>query len=162
MAKKTTTKKKAVKKAGSKAASKRFVKAKEKGKSSMPMETRSDLGKDGMVALKRLPKGKREMALAIDALIRETVPGAVSVVKWGNACYSVGEGKQRVAFAAIMETKAGLNLALPGVGMDDPHGLLEGTGKIMRHVKFAGMERVGHEGIVGLIRQAVEIGLKGM
>lgn len=122
------------------------------------MAERQDKGAPGEVAIERMPEPQRSIARALDRMIRATVPACTSVVKWGNACYFSG-GR---AFAAMMETSRGVNLAMAGVGVDDPAGLLEGTGKTMRHVKVKDVAMAGRAELPELVRQAEKIGLKGM
>ena len=42
-----------------------------------------------------------------------------------------------------------------GVELDDPKGILEGTGKKVRHIKFENMEDVKKPGVKSLLRQAI-------
>lgn len=144
----------------------RFVKAKDAAKKTRPCPAaagkerveRADKGAPANVAINRLPEPARAIARALDRLIRSCVPGCTASVKWGNAVYRTGN----MAFAAVMETKRGVNLALPGASLADPHGLLEGTGKVMRHVKMHSVQDVGRAGVRELIVAASAVGLKGM
>lgn len=156
MAKKTTAKRKTtVKKAAKKAARKPGTL---KPRSGAPAAVRSDLNKPGEVAIDRMPEPQRGIARAVDMAIRSAVPGATSVVKWGNACYYVNDR----AFAALMATRLGINLALPGTKIPDPEKLLQGTGKTMRHVKLADTKLAKSEAVRKLIVAAAEVGLDGM
>lgn len=119
---------------------------------------RSDLGQPGSAAIERMPEPQRTIALAVDRMIRNAAPGATSIVKWGNAIYR-RDGK---AFAVVHETRRGINLALPGTKLDDPEGLLEGTGKVMRHIKVHDAAMVKRAGVVELVKQAVGVGFTRM
>ncbi|MDX2132547.1 MAG: DUF1801 domain-containing protein [Planctomycetota bacterium] len=119
---------------------------------------RSDYGEPGHVAIDRLPEPHRSIARAADAMIVRAVKGCESVVKWGNACYF----KDGVAFAALARTKKGINLVLPGVGLDDPHGLLEGSGAFMRHIKLHDADMATRPGVAALVKQAVGVGFERM
>ena len=119
---------------------------------------RSDLNAPGEVAINRLPAPKRAVAKLVHALLFKLVPGANSIVKWGNACYY----HDGVCFAVLYETKACINLGLPGATISDPHKLLHGTGKKMRHIKLATKADAGHPGIPPIIRAAHKIGFEGM
>lgn len=127
---------------------------------------RADLGLPGMHAIEQMREPSRSIALAADALLRKTVKGAESTVKWGNPVYAVTRGKgpkaRRVTFAALIATKAGINLALPGATLDDPAGLLQGTGKAMRHVKVHDVALLGQPALRTLVRQAASIGFAKM
>lgn len=153
--------------AAAKPGKKPFVKAKHAGSlapkkapagSKGVTEKRSDLNQPGRVAIDRLPEPHRTIARAADAAIKRIAPDAESVVKWGNPCY-FSKGR---AFATLCETKAGINLALPGVGLDDPHKLLEGTGKTMRHIKLRDAALAGDKRVADLIRSALAVGFDRM
>jgi hypothetical protein len=45
-----------------------------------------------------------------------------------------------------------------GVDLPDPQGLLQGTGKSMRHVKIRRMDDVDLDALTALLRQALELG----
>ena len=47
-----------------------------------------------------------------------------------------------------------------GAKLDDPHGLLEGAGKGMRHVKLFPGAKIGEAGIRELIERAVALDAK--
>lgn len=147
--------------------SKPFVRAKHAGKLAPKVNTktgdktyavRGDLNKPGIVAIERLPEPHRSVALAAHKVIMKLVPGAESVVKWGNACYYL-DGK---GFASLYQTKAGVNLALPGASLPDPEGLLEGTGKSMRHVKLRDPAQAKSPAVAALIRAGLKIGFEKM
>lgn len=122
------------------------------------MGARGDLGQPGRVAIERLPEPQRSIARAADRMIRRTVKGCESVVKWGNCCYF----KDGRAFASLIQTKKGINLALPGALLKDPSGLLEGTGRVMRHVKVHDTARATSPAVARLVSQAVGVGFERM
>ena len=75
-------------------------------------------------------------------VILEAMPDAREIVDWGNhlLAYGLGERMRDLAFAIIAH-KAHVNLQLPdGVELADPDGLVEGTGKRIRHVKCRSVE----------------------
>lgn len=129
-----------------------------KPRTGQPGTARADFKQPGKVAIERIPDPQRKVARALDRAIRAAVPGATSVVKWGNACYYLNDR----AFAALMPTRTGVNLALPGTKIPDPDGLLEGTGKTMRHVKVADAALARSDSVRALIVAAAAVGLDGM
>ncbi|MGH7130751.1 MAG: DUF1801 domain-containing protein [Phycisphaerales bacterium] len=148
----------AKKKSVKKAATKGFVKAKAAANATGPEGVRADKGADASVAIERMAEPQRSIARATDKLIRKVVPGTTGVVKWGNPVYQA-EGR---SFCALMETKSGVNLALPGMKLADPEKLLEGTGKTMRHVKLHSLEAVKRPAVAALVKGAVGVGLDRM
>ena len=84
-------------------------------------------------------------ARALKAQIVALRPDAVEVVRLGDraASYGVGPKKMSEAYAYIMPQKRWVNLGFyHGVTLPDPDGLLEGTGKKLRHVKVRTVQMV--------------------
>lgn len=64
--------------------------------------------------------------------------------------------KDAVCYIAVM--KDHINLGFPhGSGMRDPHHLLQGTGKQMRHIKLRRLEDLHHPAIRAYLQEASEI-----
>jgi hypothetical protein len=92
-------------------------------------------------------------------VILEAMPDAREVVDWGNhlLAYSLGERMRDLAFAIIAH-KAHVNLQLAdGVELADPDGLVEGTGKRIRHVKCRSVEDCDRPALRRLIEQQVAL-----
>lgn len=65
------------------------------------------------------------------ALIFDAVPNVEEVFKWSRPCYSLEN-----RFCYLQACAKHVNIGFDrGVELDDSDGLLEGTGKGMRHVK---------------------------
>ncbi|TWU54544.1 hypothetical protein Poly51_32630 [Rubripirellula tenax] len=81
-------------------------------------------------------------------LVFATVPCAVEEIKWSRPCYKVG-GK---LFCYLQTAKSHVTLGFQnGTSLDDPYGLLEGTGKDMRHTKIRSSAEINE---VALLEQA--------
>jgi hypothetical protein len=96
----------------------------------------------------------RERARASRALVRRLVPDAEEKVHraWKTVAY--GRSKK---FCAISPHKSWVNLQFHrGKALPDPSGLLEGTGRSMRHVKLASAKDLRRRGVAALIRAAAE------
>lgn len=81
----------------------------------------------------------RPIATALRKIAFEIDPNACEVVRLGDrvATYGVGPRKMIDGYAYILPYKSWVNLGFyQGVDLADPDGLLEGTGKKMRHVKI--------------------------
>ncbi len=93
----------------------------------------------------------REMILAVDT-------GAVEVVRLGDnaASYGVGPKKMSEAYCYIMPQKQWVNLGFyDGAALPDPHKLLEGTGKMLRHVKIRSLEAADQPAVRALVAAAL-------
>jgi uncharacterized protein DUF1801 len=107
------------------------------------------------------PPDVRAIELAIREKILATRHDLGEEVDWGNRLlgYSVGPRMADLVFAIIAH-KAHVNLQLAdGVDLPDPDGIVEGTGKRIRHVKLRSLEDVGRPAVQRLIEE--EIAIKG-
>lgn len=96
----------------------------------------------------------RPMALGLRRMFLEAEPDLRESIKWGNPCF---EKKLRVFYLASQGDRY-VTLGLwQGALLQNPEGLIEGTGKRMRHVKIRSMEELEGTGVGRIIRDAVEI-----
>ena len=84
-------------------------------------------GRDGAV---------RSLVLASRDLVLEIFPDAVETAEGNEFGYGFDSGYKGLVFT-ISLVRDGVNLGVfGGASLDDPTGLLEGTGKVHRHVKI--------------------------
>jgi hypothetical protein len=95
---------------------------------------------------------------ALRATIRAAAPASVESVDFGNKLIAVGWSmKMRDLLFAIIGHKAHVNLQLAdGARLPDPAGIVEGTGKNIRHVKVRCGEQASGPAVAALIRAQVE------
>jgi hypothetical protein len=81
-------------------------------------------------------------ARALRSAVLEAAPESVEEVDFGNKLIAYGSSmKMRDLTFAIIPHSAHVNLQLAdGVDLPDPKGLIEGTGKRIRHVKVRSVE----------------------
>lgn len=80
------------------------------------------------------------------------VPDAVESFKWSQPVYEVS-----VPFCYIKAFKNRVNFSFwRSVDLPDPHGLLQGSGEMMRHIKLTSVDDIHKEAFQDLIRSAVE------
>ena len=99
-----------------------------------------------------------EIAHKLRQLIQDVHPETVEVVRLGDraATYGIGPRKMKEGYCYIMPQKDRINFGFfKGASLNDPSGLLEGTGKALRHIKVHNLEMVDDENIRNLIEQAV-------
>lgn len=97
------------------------------------------------------------LARGARALILEIMPKAVEVVwsKQNISSYGVGPKKMSEHFCYIAVFKERINLGLYyGADLDDPDRLLEGTGKLLRHVKISSREQLDDPALRTLVEKA--------
>lgn len=95
--------------------------------------------------------------------LRETIlsihPQACEVVRLGDraATYGFGPKKMSDGYVYILPYPAWVNLGFyKGADLPDPNGLLEGTGKKLRHVKIRTVAEADNPNIRTLIQAALE------
>jgi hypothetical protein len=84
------------------------------------------------------PPQSRNLVLATRTFVRKTVPGATEMVDAKAKVIGCGFGPGYAdMICSIMPTKIGATLGIAwGTELPDPNGLLEGAGKVHRHVKL--------------------------
>lgn len=96
----------------------------------------------------------REVVRGLRALVKEAVPDVTETVNpWGLPTFELNGpicylmvGKNHVTFGFLR-----------GTSLDDPKGLLEGTGKNLRHVKVRKKEDLSQGGLRRLVAAAARL-----
>lgn len=95
----------------------------------------------------------RPLLRELRKLVRDTLPDAREEIKWGRPAYSL---RRIVCYLAAAENHASLGF-YRGVELDDPKGLLEGTGKKLRHVKIAKASDIRKRALTALLKRAAAL-----
>jgi len=100
-----------------------------------------------------------ETARSLRALLAATFPEAVETVDFGSRLIAVGLSmKTRDLVFAVAPHAAHVNLQLAdGVDLPDPDGLIEGTGKRIRHVKVRSVEAAGSPAVRAIVDAQVAL-----
>lgn len=102
--------------------------------------------------LEKIPAEQHILVCALHDAILKAAPNLETSLKWGNLTY---HAEQNVC--AIVAHKQHVNLQLwGGTSLKDPRGLLAGTGKTMRHIKFTADVNADLKYIAGLVKQAAQ------
>ncbi len=107
--------------------------------------------------LQMTPENLRPIVSKLKKVILEIDSDACEVVRLGDraATYGVGPKKMKEGYAYILPHKSWVNLGFyQGALLDDKHGLLEGTGKKLRHIKIHSTEQATDSRIKELIKIA--------
>ena len=79
-----------------------------------------------------------------------------------TTAFSISE-KLGDCFCMIPIYSKHLNLGFnKGVLLDDPHQLLKGTGKLMRHIPITSVEDFSNEAVKALIKNAIDFAIQDM
>ena len=100
------------------------------------------------------PPEQQAIERALRATIRRELPAAVEQVDFGNKLIAFGRSmKMRGLLFAIIAHTSWVNLQLAdGADLSDPGGLIEGTGKRIRHVKIRSVADASSEPVLAIIR----------
>ena len=100
------------------------------------------------------PENQKPMLDALRALILTAAPGIVEKIKWSRPCYSTPRGM----FCYLHRAKNHVTIGFQqGASLNDPKGLLEGTGKDMRHIKIDDVGGIDKPAILDLVHQAIKL-----
>lgn len=97
----------------------------------------------------------QDLALATRQLIFSVLPRAVEVVWTAQkiAGYGTGKKKKTEHFSWIMPTKNHVTLGFNyGAELPDPKTLLEGSGKLYRHIKIKTTEDLNNPDVIALLK----------
>jgi hypothetical protein len=96
-----------------------------------------------------------EVGSRLRSIVLQATPEAKESFKWAQPVYEING-----PFCYFKAFKASLNFGFwRGVELDDPKGLLQGSGDKMRHVKLTGAEDIDQEAFTDYVRQAVQLNL---
>lgn len=96
---------------------------------------------------------QREVARVLREFLLEAGPELHEEVKWGAPCYL---GRKIVCSISVHRDHTNLEF-YHGTSLRDPKGLLEGTGKSLRHVKLHTREDVRPGVLKPLLREAISL-----
>lgn len=107
--------------------------------------------------LERQPPPVRALAKKARALVLAVMPGVIETVweQQGTASYGTGPKKMSEHFVYFTFAKDHLGFGFYyGAELDDPDGLLEGTGKKLRRVKIATVAELANPSLRALVEAA--------
>jgi hypothetical protein len=96
-----------------------------------------------------------EVASSVREIVRGAAPEAEEGIKWAQPVWETNG-----PFCYMKAFKNSVNFGFwRGVELDDPHGLLEGSGQKMRHVKLTGIDDIDAAALTDFCQQAVSLNL---
>jgi hypothetical protein len=110
---------------------------------------------DEFVQSKVLPEF-RGIVEMLRALMREGAPNTKEQISYGIPAW-----KEKRILAVISPTRKDITLAFSrGAEFEDKYGLLQGVGKVSKHVKIKSMDNVNKEALSYYIKQALDLDAK--
>ncbi len=114
----------------------------------------SDKTVDGYIA--QLTDWQSEIVSEVRQIILEAAPNANESIKWAQPVYETNG-----PFAYIKAFKNSVNFGFwRGVDLNDPGGLLQGSGEKMRHVQLTNREDINADVFSDFVQQAVKLNLE--
>ena len=106
--------------------------------------------------LKPYPPEIIELILRLRSLILEVVPTAIEQVDPPSKLIAYGIDKKMSGLICTIQPQRGyVNLGIyRGIDLPDPQGLLEGTGKVHRHVKVKSIASIDEPALRALLEAA--------
>jgi hypothetical protein len=113
--------------------------------------------KDVAELLALYPVAVRDIALAARRLVARSVPKAVESVDRSARLIGYGYGPgYKDAICTLILSKGGVKLGIVrGAELPDPAGLLEGSGKVHRHVPLRDVDDISNPGVRELLEASV-------
>ncbi|HEY3294042.1 MAG TPA: DUF1801 domain-containing protein [bacterium] len=102
----------------------------------------------------KLPWEQQELAGALRKLVLSASPRLEETIKWGKPWFCCGD--DTVCYLAAQKDYINFGFAR-GAELADPDGLLEGSGKGMRHIKVKTMKDVRRRPLTALVKEAVKL-----
>lgn len=97
-------------------------------------------------SIRRICHALRDLILATEPEMRESI-------KWSNPVY---EKRGRVAYLSATDSYVTLGF-FNGAALTDSEGKIEGTGKMMRHLKVRALQDIDEAALKSWIREAVAL-----
>jgi hypothetical protein len=88
---------------------------------------------------------------ALRRFVKSAEPQLIEGVKWGNGCWLAGTEPIAYVYADVACVQFGF---LTGSSLADPGGLLEGTGRYVRHIKVRKVGDIDRPAFGALLKQA--------
>ena len=103
----------------------------------------------------QLEEWQAEIVSQVRQIILEAAPEADESIKWAQPVYDING-----PFAYIKAFKNSVNFGFwRGVDINDPQGLLQGSGEKMRHFKLTSLDEINPPVFTEFVQQAVKLNL---
>jgi hypothetical protein len=110
-------------------------------------------GADIEAYVKGIEPKKRAHVTALRRFVKKEAPGLREAIRWGNLSWI---GTKDVCWVLVYDDHVDFGFH-QGASLKDPKGLLEGTGKRLRHVKIREAQDIRPKEFASLLKQAVAL-----
>ena len=102
------------------------------------------------------PSKNQRKIQALRKFVKNAAPQLKETVKWGNGCWLKDTDKIPVAGVYSAEDHVQF-IFMRGASLKDPHGLLQGKGKYVRHIKVHETSAIDERYFGNLLQQAISL-----
>jgi len=113
-------------------------------------------GKDVDAFVKDIEPDKRASVEALRKFVKKQAPKLQETIKWGNITWI---GKDHVGWIIVYRDHVDFGF-FRGAELKDSEGLLEGTGKGLRHIKVVSPADIKEKEFTALLKQALALDAK--
>jgi hypothetical protein len=113
-------------------------------------------GNDVDAFVAKIEPGKRSLVEALRKFVKKQAPALKEAIKWGNVTWI---GNDNVAWIIVYRDHVDFGF-FNGALLKDPKGLLDGTGKKLRHVKVFTKADIREGDLAALVKQALTLDAK--
>jgi len=98
------------------------------------------------------------LANELETFIQNTVPDATTVSKYGGTLFTLKPDEKEGQFCGVFLYQKHVQLSFSkGAELTDPHQLLQGSGKLRRHINFTRLEETKFPELKKLLTQATQL-----
>ena len=98
---------------------------------------------------------KKIISQMLAEIILQAASKSSKFPKYGGLLYTLKPDEKEGQFCGIFVFKNHVNLSFAnGTSLDDPQGVLEGTGKYRRHINFRSADEVDSKVLLPLLKQS--------
>lgn len=101
---------------------------------------------------------KLHLVELLDSLVMAAVPKATKVAKYGGMLYTVNPDEKEGQFCGVFPYKAHVQLSFAkGAELGDPDGLLQGDGKLRRHLTFKSVDEIDGKVVKRFVKASTKL-----
>ena len=114
------------------------------------------IGSDPKILVREIAMNAEEITLAIDRLVVDIAPTAAKRKMYGGIVFEAEADNPDTRFGGyfVYAKHVGMEFT-KGALLDDPDGILQGRGKMRRHIKLTSLADVEEQRVGQFVRQAI-------
>ena len=95
------------------------------------------------------------LADEIEAFIQDAIPKAETIKKYGGTLFTLKPDEKEGQLCGVFVQKKNVQISFSkGASLKDPESLLQGTGKLRRHINISSSEELNKRELKKLLKEA--------